>query len=517
MKTMGELLERNAHFFTDQLAVVYGERRYTYGEHVARSRRFADALYRLGVRRQERVSILAMNCNEYLETMNACYIAGFIVGTVNFRLAPPEFKYILSDSAPRVLVFEAQYAPIVDALRAQLPSIEHFVCIGGGPNWAHDYETVLQSGAEQGPPIRARADDAANLIYTSGTTGRPKGVIHGHVGELSQALEMAMMLDMRPDGRILEVMPYFHVGAQSSGSGAVWRGGAVFVHRSFEPLEVLRTVARERITALHLVPLMVQALLDVPDLDTFDLTSLETIMYAAAPMPVPVLRRALRVFGQIFVNSWGQTEGTGTFLPKHVHKPDGTAAEVKLLSSIGQMRQGGQLRIVDDAGQDCGIGVPGELILRAQSMMSYYWNNSAATSDALRDGWLHTGDMGYFDAQGYVFLVDRKKDMIISGGENIYSQEVEQALAEHPSVANAAVIGVPDAKWGESVKAIVVLKGAEKVSAEALISHCTTLIASYKRPRFVQFVTELPILASGKINKVALRDLYGESSVQNAG
>jgi acyl-CoA synthetase (AMP-forming)/AMP-acid ligase II len=509
MKTMGELLERNAHFFSEQLAVAYEERRFTYAEHVTRARQLADALYRLGVRRQDRVSILAMNCSEYLEVLNACYIAGYIAGTVNFRLAQPEIKFILGDSAPRVLIFEEQYAGMVDALRGQLPSIEHYICIGAAPTWAADYETALRCGDVQGPPIRAREQDAANLIYTSGTTGRPKGVVHGHPCELAQAQEMAMMLDMRPNGRILEVMPYFHVGAQSSGSGALWRGASVFIHRSFDPAAVLRTVAAERITALHLVPLMVQALLDVPELERYDVSSVETIMYAAAPMPVPVLRKALRIFGPIFVNSWGQTEGTGTFLPKHMHKPDGTEAEVKLLGSIGQMRQGGELRIVDEAGSDCAVGEPGELILRAQSMMSCYWNNSAATAETLRDGWLHTGDMGYFDERGFVFLVDRKKDMIISGGENIYSQEVEQALAEHPAVANAAVIGVPDPKWGESVKAIVVLKPGAEVSADELIVHCTALIASYKRPRFVEFVRELPVLPSGKISKVALRELYG--------
>jgi len=510
MKTMGELLERNAHFFADQLALVYEDRRFTHAEHGARCLRLADALYRLGLRRQDRVSILAMNCSEYLEVLNACYIAGYIAGTVNFRLAPPEFQFILNDSAPRVLIFEAQYAAVVNALRAELPGVEHYLCIGGAVDWAHDYETLLASGAEAGPPIRARAGDAANLIYTSGTTGRPKGVIHGHACELAQAREMAMILDMRPDGRMLEVMPYFHVGAQSSGSGALWRGAAVFVQRAFDPAAVLRAVARERITTLHLVPLMVQALLDAPELADSDVSSLETILYAAAPMPVPVLRRALKIFGPIFVNAWGQTEGTGTFLPKHVHKPDGTPEEVRLLASIGQIRQGGELRIVDETGRDCALGEPGELLLRAESMMSGYWNNSAATAETLRDGWLHTGDMGYFDAHGYVFLVDRKKDMIISGGENIYSQEVEQALAEHPAVAQVAVIGVPDEKWGESVKAIVVLKPGASVAAEALSAHCATLIASYKRPRFVQFVAQLPVLPSGKVNKVALRELYGK-------
>lgn len=510
MKTMGELLERNAQYYPNQLVIAYNERRDTYALHVARASQLADALYRLGVRRQDRVSILAMNCVEYLEVMHACYIAGFIAATVNFRLAIPEYKFILADSAPRVLFFEAQYISAVEALRSELPGIEHYVCIDGpAPAWALDFESLLATGDRRGPPIRAQAGDAANLIYTSGTTGRPKGVIHSHACELSQAQEMSMVLDMRADARILEVMPYFHVGAQSSATAAMWRGGAIFLHRTFDPVAVLETVVRERITALHLVPLMVQALLNVPNIEQYDVSSLETILYAAAPMPVPVLRQALKIFGPVFTNAWGQTEGTGTSLPKHMHRPDGTPEEVKLLGSIGQMRQGGELRIVDESDNDCAVGQAGELILRAASMMTCYWNNSAATLETLRDGWLRTGDMGYFDECRNVYLVDRKKDMIISGGENIYSLEVEQALAEHAGVAHVAVIGVPDEKWGESVKAIVVPKAGITLSAEELSDHCVQLIASYKRPRSFAFVAELPAMPSGKIDKKALRALYG--------
>jgi acyl-CoA synthetase (AMP-forming)/AMP-acid ligase II len=510
MKTMGELLERNAVYYPDQLAVVHGDRRDSYSLHFTRSSQVADALCRLGVRRQDRVSILAMNRCEYLEVMHACYIAGFIAATVNFRLAIPEYRFILEDSSPQVLFFESQYTGAVEALRSALQSIEHYVCIDGeGPEWALAYEELLASGDPQGPPIRARADDAANLIYTSGTTGRPKGVVHGHACELSQAQEMSMVLDIRSDSRILEVMPYFHVGAQSSATGAMWRGGAVFLHRNFDPVAVLEAVEREKITTLHLVPLMVQALIDVPEIERHDVSSLDTILYAAAPMPVPVLRRALKIFGPVFTNSWGQTEGTGTSLPKHMHRPDGSPEEVRLLGSIGQMRQGGELRIVDENDRDCEVGQPGELILRATSMMTGYWNNTAATLEALRDGWLRTGDMGYFDERRNVFLVDRKKDMIISGGENIYSLEVEQALAEHPAVAQVAVIGVPDEKWGESVKAIIVTRANTSVTPDELGQHCIQLIASYKRPRAYEFASELPVMPSGKIDKKALRELYG--------
>jgi acyl-CoA synthetase (AMP-forming)/AMP-acid ligase II len=254
---------------------------------------------------------------------------------------------------------------------------------------------------------------------------------------------------------------------------------------------------------------MVQALVDHPGFDGHDLSSVETILYAAAPMPVPVLRRALARFGPVFVNAWGQTEGTGTALPKHLHAVDGPMVE--LLGSIGNAYPLTQVRIVGDDGQDCAVGEVGELWIRGEAVMAGYWNNTTATLEAFHDDWLKTGDMGRFDACERVFLVDRKKDMIISGGENIYSQEVERAIAEHPAVAQVAVIGAPDEKWGEAVVAAVILQPGAQASAADLITHTASLIASYKKPKQVLFLDAFPTLPSGKVNKVALRAIHASS------
>jgi acyl-CoA synthetase (AMP-forming)/AMP-acid ligase II len=509
MRTLGDLITRAARFSPADVALVQGERRFTHGQHLQRARRLASALHRAGCGRQDRVAVLAMNCTEYAEAFSAAWLSGYILSTVNFRLAPPEIAWVLGDTAPRALVFEAQYAEVVAGLKDALPSIEIFVCIGDAPDWAVAYEDFLQTGDPEGPPLQARPDDIAHIIYTSGTTGRPKGVMRSHRAELAMGECVCLAMDVRPRGRMLEVMPMFHAGAQSSMLAQMWRGGEIHLHRSFDPEAVLNAIESEKITHLHLVPLMVQALVDHPGFDAYDVSSVETILYAAAPMPVPVLRRALDRFGPVFVNAWGQTEGTGAALPKHLHAVDGPLVE--LLGSIGNAYPLTEVRIVGDDGRDCAVGEVGELWIRGEAVMSGYWNNTAATLEALHDDWLKTGDLGRFDACERIFLVDRKKDMIISGGENIYSQEVERAIAEHPAVAQVAVIGAPDEKWGEAVVAAVILHPGAQVDAAALIAHTASLIASYKKPKQVLFLDAFPTLPSGKVNKVALRAIHASS------
>lgn len=508
MKTLGELLERNARLFPDQEAVVYEDRRVTYRQLLSRARRLTSALYQRGMRHQDRVAILAMNCNEYFDVYTACHLSGFICATVNFRLAAPEIEYILQDSAPRVLVFEDQYSDVIDSLRGSLPSIEHYLCIGECPAWAQPYEGALDDGDPAGAPMRAIPEDIVHLIYTSGTTGRPKGAARSQRGDLALAQNQAETMEMRTNGRVLVMMPMFHAGGLSMMLSEFWNAGCVVLHRKFEAQEVLRTIERERIATVHMAPTIVQQVLDLPDISDYDLSSLETILYAAAPMPVAVLQRGVKLLGQIFVNSWGMTETTGTVLPKHLHKLQGSEEEVRRLGSIGQPMAFCDIRIVNERDEDCADGEPGEIWIRSPANLAYYWNNSAATIEALRDGWLRTGDMAWRDEQGFLFLVDRKKDMIISGGENIYCQEVEQALMHHSSVQDVAVIGVPHEKWGETVKAVVVLKTGAELEVDDLIEFSTTRIARYKRPTSVQFVAELPRLPSGKVNKIALRQLY---------
>lgn len=500
-------LERNAELYPDALHSAHGAQRTTFGGFADRVRRLASGLERLGMRHQDRVAILAMNCPEYVEVYGVAELTGFIVATVNWRLAPPEIAFVLKDCAPRVLVFESQYTATVEALRAELPTIRSYVCIGDDvPSWATSFETVLAAGDPAGARSAAGAQDILCLIYTSGTTGRPKGCMLTHANHAFMGDQSASYQGMVPGDKTLVVAPLFHIGARSQQLSMHLRSGSVVILRRFTPEEVLRTIAEERITHVHMVPTMVQSVLDLPGQADYDTSSLKCIIYAAAPMPVPVLRRAIDRFGRILVNGWGLTEGgNGACLPQYLHQLDGSAAQVKRLGSVGQPTFGTEVRVLDDEDREVPRGSVGELCLRSPSSMLGYWNNHPATIEALRGGWLHTGDIGYMDEESYVFLVDRKKDMIISGGENIYCREVEEAVFEFPGVVDAAVIGVPDPRWGETVKVVVVRAAGTDFGAEQLIAHCRGLIAGYKCPRIVEFVSDLPRLPSGKVSKVALR------------
>ena len=510
IETLGDILRNNAYKFPGETAFVYEGRRITFKAHFERANRLASALYELGLRRQDRVSILSQNTMEFMESFGACELAGFIAATVNFRLAPPEILYILTDATPRVLIFEAQYAPTIDQIRSKLPHIETYICFGGPvPDWALDYEVLLTGGSDAGAPTRPLPDELMHLIYTSGTTGRPKGVMRSHRGEIAIAQLMATELGLIVSDRLQLMMPVFHVGARFLQLGMHLRGGSVILHRNFKPAEIIETIVREKVTMTHMAPTMVQALLDTPGIESADLSSLHTLCYSAAPMPLPLLRRGLKLLGPVFLQLYGMTEGGGTTLHKRQHKPDGTPEEIKRLGSIGQAAPNVDVKIVDEEGRELPAGQPGEILTRTASHMVGYWNNSAATIAALRDGWYHTGDLGYLDDQGFLYLVDRKKDMIISGGENIYSREVEEALATHPAINDVAVIGVKDDYWGETVRAISVLNPGATVTESELIEHCKTQISSYKKPKSIIFVDDLPRLPSGKINKVVLRQRYG--------
>lgn len=514
IRSLGDLVRRNARFFPDDIVTVHAGRRTSNRALLLRSEQMGSALLASGCQRQDRVSILAMNSDTYLEVMAGCWLSGLVLATVNFRLAAAEFEHILNDTRPHVLIFEATYAPAIDSIRDRL-DIALYVCLDSDAfDWAIPYHALMERGNGHLPDQQVRPDELATLIYTSGTTGRPKGVMRSHLAELTLGEQMAMMFDFRTGGRSLVVMPLFHAGAQSSLYAQLWRSGTLYIERAFDPARALEIVAAERITNLHFVPQMLQSVLDAAEGREVDTSSVETIAYAAAPMSPALLRRALARFGPVFVNGWGMSEGNGTSLPKHKHAL--TGPDAALLASIGQPNAKADMRIVADDGGDCPPGVPGELWLRSASVMTGYWNNSVATIEALRDGWLRTGDVGYADAAGNIFLVDRKKDMIISGGENIYSQEVERALAEHPGVASVAVIGVPDARWGETVMAIIVPKAGTCLTADVIITHSQCLLASYKKPRHVRFVEALPLLPSGKIDKISLRRQFagGAGTIQ---
>ncbi len=495
---LGRYVERNARCFPQHPAIVFEGRMLTHLEFAKRVRRLANALAARGIGPGERIAVLSQNCPEYLEAYGAADTAGYIVCGVNYRLALPEQVEILSDCEPAVLFYDPQYAERVSKLKTP-----RMLCVA----WGGEYEALLASGSEKEPAYRPKPEDTCYLVYTSGTTGRPKGVMHSHRGMVEMTRAISAAHSAQQCDRMLIVMPFYHIGGRIEQLTYHWAGATILLHRAFEPAAVLKNL--QNATSAHLAPVMIQAMLD-QGVKGYDFSSLHTVCYASSPMSVALLKRAIGEFGNIFMQVYGMTEhGLGSILHKHQHKLGGDDTDLKRLASAGQPFPEVDARVVRPDGTDCEVGEIGEVWLRSDTVMQGYWRNPEGTKGVIVDGWFKTGDVGYYDHEQYLFIADRKKDMICSGGENIYSREVEEALAAHPAVAEVAVIGVPDEKWGESVKAFVALKPEARASEADLIEHCRSLIASYKKPRSVEFMKALPRTNStNKIDKKALREPY---------
>jgi len=507
--TCGDLIKRGRMLYGERTALVFEDRTFTFAEQAARMFRLANALSAAGIGRQERVAILARNCSEYIEVFGACEVAGFVAINLNSRLAAAELGAICQDSQPAVLIHAAEFAATAHAIAAQVPGIRLRIAIGGDDGDVPHYEHFIGEASAEPPQAAPAPDDVAHLMYTSGTTGGAKGVMISHAAMAEAARMLSHEGGIAASDRALIVMPLFHLGGKIEQMGFSLMGAPVFLKTAFDPDDILATIAREKITAAHFAPLMIQRMLDVLDSKPYDVSSLRCVHYASAPMPVPLLRRALARMGPVFVQVYGMTECVlGTILKAHCHLVDGSETERRRLASAGQPPLGNEVRIVASDGSTCAVGEIGEIAFRSPTTMKGYWNKSVLSAEILRDGWLHTQDLGYVDDNNFVYVVDRKKDMIISGGENIYSWEVEEALRAHPEVAEVAVIAVPDQVWGESVKACVQMREGSSVTEVELIEHTRTLIASYKKPRSIDFVEALPRLFNGKIDKKALRAPY---------
>ena len=502
---LGNLIVRNAKLRRDEPAIIFEGRTFTHGEFARRSFQLARALQRLGLRVGDRLAILAQNSPEYMEVYAAGELGGWTTVTINYRLAEPEVAYILADSKPKVVVCEAA---LLDRLgETSRRALNHIVTFGGeGPDV--DYETALAEEDPVAPVVDIAPETIAYLIYTSGTTGRPKGVMLSHRGQLWSAYVSAIDMGVRPTDRVAVAMPLYHIGAKNVCLTRSVHGCTVVLHRAFRVEPFFKSMQDHRVTETLLAPTMLNDVLDAYPDARQALPSLAKVFYSAAPMPEAILRRGMKALGPIFAQVYGMTEsgGPGCILHQHQHILDGLPEVVRRLNSAGQPMTGCDVRVRRSDGGDCTAGERGEIVIKSEGLMQGYWQNDAATRETVRDGFLHTGDMGEVDDAGFVYVVDRLKDMIVSGGENIYSREVENALASHPAVLEAAVVGGPDERWGETVVAFVVRRPGEIVSAEDITAHCVKTVASYKRPREIKFVESLPKLPNGKIEKYKLRE-----------
>jgi acyl-CoA synthetase (AMP-forming)/AMP-acid ligase II len=506
-----QALHRAVQQQPDVVATIFGDRRTTFAEQRDRVSRVAGGLREVGVRPGDRVGFLGLNSDRFYEYYFAVPWADAVLNPVNTRWAVAEIIYALEDSQTTALMVDDVFLPLVEQICAHYGGLEILIYVGEGavPDGMQAYEELASAGPPM-PDARRCGDDMAGLFYTGGTTGFPKGVVLSHRNLLTSVLGMqAAGVFPRTSGLTLHVAPMFHLAAVSELVSCAVAARGQIILPAFDPLAVLEAVDKERVEALRLIPVMLQMLIDHPRFDDFDLSCVSSIGYGGSPIAPAVLQRATaKVLGADFVQVFGQTElSPVTSLPgAEDHSPD-----TLLTGSAGRAAPHAEIRIVDDSDAELPAGTVGEIVVRGGHVMLGYWRKPTETAEALRGGWLHTGDAGYLDAQGYLFIVDRIKDVIITGGENVFSTEVESILATHPGVAACAVIGVADQQWGERVHAVVVPQAGAVLTPEELRLYAKGFLAGYKCPRSVDFVDALPLSAAGKVLKRMLRSRYAGS------
>lgn len=511
---VGYMLTRSAKVFPDREALVVEGKRLTYSELNQRVNRLANALLDQGLKKGDRVGLLFFNSLGYLESFLALYKAGLVWVRLNYRLGTPELCNMMADSQATALIHGPEFDDTAKHICQAVPEVK--LCISQAPGAELPYQEILDAGRPEEPPVMVGEDDLSDIWYTSGTTGEPKGIMitHRNIITCTQHL-LSDVYWINEQDKLLTVGALSHAGSVRV-LPFMLRGGLNVLHTKFDPMAIFETVQKERITDISTVPTMLFTLMDHPERENFDLSSIKTITYAGAPTPVERIKEAVRIFGPILDQSFGQAESiiTITHLPKHEHDYESDPKREKRLASVGREYPGVEIKVVDDKGQECPPGEIGEIITRSDLVMKGYWNRPEQTAEALQDGWLYTGDLGYQDENGYLFLLDRKHGKIISGGLNVYPREVEEVLAQHPAIAEACVFGVSDPKWGEAVTAAVTLRKDHQAEAQDLVKFCKERIASYKKPQKVHILESLPKNAYGKILQRELKARFEKRNGQ---
>lgn len=509
---MTQGLHRSMQQRPRKTAIRFQGRDQTYAELGDRVARLASALRKLGVTDGERVAMYSFNSARYLEYYMAVPWAGAVLNPVNFRWSAAEILYSLNDSASAVMIVDDPFTAVARKVAADCPTLRHLIYAGEGetPEGMLSYEALIADSEPMEDAYR-HGDDLAGIFYTGGTTGFPKGVMLSHTNLIASACNQPMGGTMNESVVMLHVMPMFHLACFAAINGVFLVGGTHVAMSTFDPGQMMETIARDKVTSVLLAPTMIQMGLDWLERNPqraaeIDVSSLTGLRYGASPMTPALMTRIRATFPRVeLAQGYGMTElaPVATMLGPESHSEEGHASGK--MYSVGRPAPTVEVKIVDPEGREVPRGTVGEIAVRGPNVMLGYWNQPEATAQAIRNGWMHTGDGGYMDADGFVFLVDRMKDMIISGGENVYSAEVERVLASHPAVAQSAVIGVPHEKWGESVHAVIVLKPGTEATLESIQTHCREHIAAYKIPRSAEFVEALPLSSVGKVLKNELR------------
>ncbi len=513
MLSLAQTITRAVQINGNHLATTCNNREHTWAEVADRIARMGNWLVNHGVGTDSRVAILGLNSDRYYELFFSPPWAGGISVPINTRLALPEIVYWLTDSASQVLFIDDDFLKFLPEIRQQVPAIQHVVYMGEGevPEGLFGYEKAI---VESTPMLAAdrHGDDIAGLYYTGGTTGRSKGVMLSHNNLLFNSLQSLSLLKYDIGDMYLNAAPMFHIAGSLNVMIFTTIAGSNCFVPSFNPEVVMGLIEKHQVKRTLLVPTMINMIVNHPNVANYDLSSVKTIIYGASPMPEAVITRAMEILpGTGFFQAFGQTESSPvlTMLPPEYHVTTGPNASK--LKAAGRAVPGVTLAIMDENDQELPRGTVGQICAKGGNVMVRYQGMPEVTEETKRNGWLHTGDGGYMDEDGFLFVVDRIKDMIISGGENVYSVEVENAIFQHPNVAECAVIGIPHAKWGEQVHAIVCLKEAQETTEQEIIDHCKQLIATFKCPRSITIRSEpLPLSGAGKILKKDLRSPYWE-------
>ena len=503
----------------DQEILVFEGKRQTYGETLDRVRRLASSLKELGVGPGDRVAALQTNSNQFVETYYATATLGATFVPLNYRAKPPEVEYMITAADVKVLFIGDRYLPLLEQLKPKFGMIQHYVAMESTQPTMHNQEDLIAKGSPDIEDADVDEEDLSILMYTSGTTSLPKGVMLTYGGFTNYVVGTVEMANGTPRGTSLLCAPLYHIAGAMNIMTAIWSGRKIVILRQFDAKEWLAAVQDEKVTHAFIVPTMMKQLIDHPEFSNYDLSSLENLSYGGAPMPFPVVRKAIELFPDNtgFVNAFGQTETNSTLsvLGPDDHKLNGSQEEVernlKRLTSVGKPLPDVEVAILDDDNKPLPADEIGEVVIRTPRAMKGYAGQESATAALFDDeGWLHTRDMGYLDQDGYIYLVGRKDDLIIRGGENIAPAEIEAVLHAHPAVDEAAIIGVPDEQWGQKIAAFVAVRPGQTVTEDELEEFCRQRLSSFKKPEDIHFMDELPKNHMGKILKKELRAEYGD-------
>jgi acyl-CoA synthetase (AMP-forming)/AMP-acid ligase II len=516
---LADTLRKACQFFPHKEAIVCGNRRWTYQEFFQRLSRFSDYLKGMGIEKGDRVAILHPNCHCFLEVYYAIALRGAAAVPLNYRLSAAELAVIMNDAGVKALITDPRFRQTVSQIRADLPTVGKIIWTGDQtgelPDGERDlgYEEIVAGVSAPLSEVDIAETDIAQIYYTSGTTGRPKGVMLTHKNVTIHALGTIAELQLTDRDVWLHAAPLFHLADAWATWAITWVGGTHVLVSDFDPPAVLAAIEREGVTLTNLIPTMLNMLVNYPKVKEYDYSRLRVLLSGGAPIAPEVVRRIVETFHCDYIQTYGMTETspylTLSLLKGHLLQKS-PEEQLCFKSKTGREFIAVELKVVTDEGREIRRDEKevGEIIVRGDTVTPGYWQLPEETEKAIKNGWLYTGDMAVMDEEGYVTIVDRRKDMIVTGGENVYSTEVENTLYLHPSVLECAVVGVPDEKWGEAVQAIVVLKPAAHVTEEELIHFCKERIARYKAPKSIDFISALPKTGSGKIEKKKLRDQY---------